>query len=109
MCFHIPFSVGNLKMVVCTTPVEGYASVMRVHTWIDSHSVFTRAIAWMVAGIAVSQLAADIKIMQNRVRLRKPLRQLNDGPNPGKINAWLKQFYSESSCKQGTEPFCIDW
>ena len=95
MCFHVPFTIGNLKVMVCTTPVEGHASVMRWRTHVDSHSPLIWAVGWLVAGVAVSQLAADINIMQHRTRLKKPLRQFNDGPPTGKISAWLKQFYSE--------------
>ena len=77
---------------------------------IDSDSWLVRAVGWLVAGVAVSQLAADIQIMSHRIRLRKPQRQARDGP-PGsaaKLAAWLAQFYSAGSDKVGKGAF-LDW
>jgi hypothetical protein len=36
MVFHIPFTIGALKFVVCTTPVEGHCSIMRVQVRVGS-------------------------------------------------------------------------
>lgn len=157
MVFHIPFTLGNLKFIVCTTPVEGHCSIMRVQarctmggkgawfaacgcqgfvlsiymreriylgvltssplprsassqTLIDSDSWLVRAVGWLVTGVAVSQLAADIEIMSHRIRLRKPMRQPRDGPpgSAGKLAAWLAQFYSEGSDRVGKGSF-LDW
>jgi len=115
MVFHIPFDVGHLKVVVCTTPLEGHSSVMRVNTWVEDGGgswfarFLVRGVAWVVAGVTASQLAADVSILSNRARLKKPLRQFHDGPGQGKAAQWLKQFYSENSADVGKDPFCVDW
>ncbi len=56
-----PGGTALVQVVVCTTPVEGHASIMRVTTFCDSHSALVRAVGWVVAGVAISQLAADIR------------------------------------------------
>lgn len=85
-------SVGAFKVFVTTTPVEG-GSIMRARTWIDGatqKSPIKRWIAWLLTGIASSQLASDIIIMENKIRLAKPLIQSCDGPY-SRTNQWLKQ------------------
>ena len=92
MIFHIPFTLGAFKVLVSTTPVHG-GSVMRVRTFTNSRNPLVRALSWLLQGVSASQLAADIVIMQNRIRLRKPALQPFDGPF-NRVNAWLKTFYS---------------
>lgn len=79
-------------------------------TLIDSDSWLVRAVGWLVTGVAVSQLAADIEIMSHRIRLRKPMRQPRDGPpgSAGRLAAWLAQFYSAGSDRVGKGSF-LDW
>lgn len=108
MVFHIPFTIGCLKVLVATTPVEGHNSIMRVRTFVNSSSIFIRAVAWIVAGVSASQLQADIDIMSNKVRLSKPMRQYYDGPQRA-VEGWLKQFYSASSERVGCGSFVPDW
>ncbi len=45
---------------------------MRVRAYVDKSSWLVRAVAWVVLGVSASQLASDIVIMQNKIRLRKP-------------------------------------
>lgn len=100
MLFNIPFTIGAMKVFVSTTPVEG-GSIMRMRTFIDAstrHNPFVRFIAWILAGVSASQLDADISIMTNKIRPKKPILQPFDGPF-NKTNTWLKLFYSESSEK----------
>lgn len=132
MVFHIPFSVGTLKVFVATTPTEGHTSIMRVRTFIDSANPLVWGLGWLVAGVSASQLAADINIMEHKgtrlycvpdgpsaptrmclflgftVRLKKPLKQLNDGP-ASRVSGWLRQFYSASSESVGRAGFVPDW
>ena len=71
---------------------------MRARTWIDSRvqsSIVTRCIAWILTGVSASQLASDIDILQNKIRLRKPILQPFDGPY-NRTNAWLRMFYTEN-------------
>ena len=111
MVFDIPFTIGTLKVFVLTTPVEG-GSVMRARTFIDHsthRSYLKTCLAWILSGISASQLASDTTILSNKIRLRKPMIQRYDGPYM-RINAWLKQFYSESSAKVGTLQYGpLDW
>lgn len=44
--------------------------------------------------------ASDISIMENKIRLKKPLLVPYDGPF-NRTSAWLKQFYSEKSISVG--------
>jgi hypothetical protein len=108
MCFHIPFSVGIVKIIVATTPVEGHNSIMRTKTFVNSSSWFVKFVAWFVAGISASQLWSDIVIMCNKVRLRRPMRQHNE-VGPGRlVDNWLKQFYSKSTALVGKGDF-TEW
>ena len=80
--FHIPFTIGTIKAFVCTTPCEG-GSIMRVRTWIDEKthtSYFNIFIAWLLTGVSASQLAADLDILENKIRMSKPIQQKEDGP-----------------------------
>lgn len=89
---------GIIKAFVTTTPMDG-GSVMRVRTWVDgrvANNIFVKTLAWWLTGISASQLNADLEILENKIRLRKPLIQPFDGPY-NRVNAWLKQFYSEGS------------
>lgn len=45
-------------------------------------------------------LASDISILENKIRLKKPLLVPFDGPY-NRTNAWLKQFYSTKSLAVG--------
>lgn len=77
------------------TPVE-QGTVMKVRTFIDKRSVdsmFVRAVAWILQGISASQLDADLIIMKNKIRLKRPILQPFDGPY-NRVNSWMKQFYS---------------
>jgi hypothetical protein len=107
MVFHIPFTLGAFKVFVATTPCDG-GSVMRVRTWCNSASPFTRAVAWLLSGLSASQLYSDIAIMENKIRLNKPQVQPFDGPY-NRTSAWLKQFYSEGSAKAPVDRYCLDW
>jgi hypothetical protein len=72
---------------------------MRVKTWVDGRvkrSWWMKYLAWVITGISASQLRADIDILCNKIRLRKPILQPYDGPF-NRTNAWLKNFYSKSS------------
>lgn len=103
MVFHIPIFIGNMKVFVSTTPCEG-GSIMNVRTYVDKWirwNPVSRGIAWMLAGISAAQLMADIVIMTNRIRMKKPLLVATDGPY-NRSNAWARTFYSESSEKVGT-------
>jgi hypothetical protein len=96
--FHIPFTIGTIKVFVSTIPVEG-GSIMRVRTWVDGpvkHSYWKQAVAWVLTGISASQLQNDINILCNKIRLKKPILQPFDGPY-NRANAWLRNFYSEGS------------
>eukprot|EP00927_Polykrikos_kofoidii_P049440 TRINITY_DN43490_c0_g1_i1.p1 TRINITY_DN43490_c0_g1~~TRINITY_DN43490_c0_g1_i1.p1 ORF type:complete len:460 (+),score=48.71 TRINITY_DN43490_c0_g1_i1:137-1381(+) len=101
MCFHIPIhpSIGTVSTFVTTTPCEG-GSLMKVRTYCSSRSWLKRFIAWLVSGVGASQLALDISIFENKIRLKKPNLVKNDGPFH-RVNAWLKQFYSPSSALVG--------
>jgi hypothetical protein len=71
--------LGTFKVFVTTTPTDKGGSIMRVQTWIDSktaNSFFKRCIAWILTGIASSQLQNDITIMENKIRLKKPMIQV---------------------------------
>jgi nitrite reductase/ring-hydroxylating ferredoxin subunit len=110
MCFHIPFTIGTFKVFVNTTPCDG-GSIMKVRTWIDKRtqdSLFKRGIAWLLAGLSASQLAADITILTNKVRPKRPMIVPDDGPF-NRTTAWLKMFYSESSGQVGEGGFKNDW
>ena len=110
MVFDIPFTIGTFKVCVFTTPVEG-GSVMRVRTFIDKRTwrnPLVYAICWVLSGISASQLQSDIDILTNKIRLRKPMTQRYDGPW-GRVNGWLKQFYSEGSDSVGQASYCPDW
>lgn len=89
---------GALKALVTTTPTEG-GSTMRVRTWMDgrvARSYWKQCLTWVLTGISASQLQADIMILSNKIRQKKPILQPFDGPY-NRTNAWLKQFYSASS------------
>lgn len=88
---------------------------MRARTWIDSRvhtSLYKRCIAWLLTGVSASQLASDIEIMKNKIRMRKPILQPFDGPY-NRTNAWLKTFYSaqkvESSEIKECGGYSNDW
>lgn len=93
--FHIPFTVGIIKVFVSILPVE-VGSIMRVRTWVDGrvkHSYLLQCIAWVLTGIGASQLQNDIAILENRIRLKKPLLQPTDGPF-NRMTGWLRNFVS---------------
>jgi hypothetical protein len=95
---HLLRLTGALKAFVTTTPTEG-GSIMRVRTWVDGRvasSFWMPWLAWVLTGISASQLQADIMILCNKIRQKKPILQPFDGPY-NRTNAWLKQFYSASS------------
>lgn len=101
---------GTFKVFVTTTPCEG-GSIMRARTWVDASvhaSFFKRCIAWVLTGVSASQLASDIEIMTNKIRLRKPILQPFDGPY-NRTNAWLKSFYSEKPTDQVDCGYINDW
>ena len=80
------------------TPTEGGA-IMRVQTYIThatNASFLAKFLAWLLTGISASQLASDIQILENKIKLRKPILQPYDGPY-NRVNTWLKQFYNENS------------
>ncbi len=90
--------VGTLRIFLTVTPTDG-GSALRMRTWIDGRtasSLFVKTIAWILTGISASQLNADVAIIENKIRLRKPMIQPYDGPY-NRVNAWLKQFYSEGT------------
>eukprot|EP00428_Durinskia_dybowskii_P063892 CAMPEP_0170379668 /NCGR_PEP_ID=MMETSP0117_2-20130122/13461_1 /TAXON_ID=400756 /ORGANISM="Durinskia baltica, Strain CSIRO CS-38" /LENGTH=435 /DNA_ID=CAMNT_0010635113 /DNA_START=57 /DNA_END=1364 /DNA_ORIENTATION=- len=111
--FNIPFTIGAIKIFLSMTPVDNGTS-LRVRTWMDKrvqNSLLLRGIAFMLTGISASQLNADVDILENKIRLRKPLVQPYDGPY-SRTNAWLKQFYSESSATHGhisCDAYKNDW
>ena len=110
MCFHIPFTIGAFKVFVTTTPTEG-GSIMRARTWINKatkNSLYVKSIAWILEGISASQLASDIEILCNKIRLKKPLIVPDDGPY-NRTNAWLRSFYSEKSTEVGHSCYKNDW
>eukprot|EP01038_Epipyxis_sp_PR26KG_P014942 gene14942-20100_t len=110
MTFNIPFKIGAFKVFVTTTPVDG-GSIMRVRTWVDKrvdNSFVLRILTWFLAGISASQLWVDIVIMNNKIRLKKPVLQPFDGPY-NRTNAWLKQFYSASSSILAQQGYRNDW
>ena len=83
---------------------------MRVRTWADTRvhgNPLIKAICWLLTGISASQLHNDMEILENKIRLKKPLLQPFDGPY-NRVNAWLKQFYSEGSAQVGA-CFKNDW
>lgn len=91
------------------TPADD-GSILRVRTWIDGRTnsnLLTKAIAWLLTGISASQLNADVEILENRIRLRKPYVQPFDGPY-NRTNAWMKQFYSDST-PATSESYINDW
>jgi hypothetical protein len=65
-----------------------------------ANSFWKKWLAWFLQGISASQLMADIVIMNNKIRMKKPILQPFDGPY-NRTNAWLKQFYSASSTTIG--------
>jgi hypothetical protein len=101
-----------VKAFLSFTPVEGGTNI-RIRTWYDERvrrSWWKQWIAWLMAGIAASQLQYDVRILKNRIRPRKPIIQPPDGPF-NRVNTWLKQFYSESS-QAASSPTCgynNDW
>lgn len=111
--FHIPFTIGIVKVFVSITPVEG-GSIMRVRTWVDSrvkYSYVKKWIAWVLSGISASQLLMDVVIMENKIRLKKPCVQPTDGPY-NRITAWLRNFVSagsERNCPGHLEAYKNDW
>lgn len=66
-----------------------------------------RGLGWVLTGLSASQLGSDIEILENKVRLNKPMIQPFDGPFM-RTNAWLKQFYSENS-KGVQDRYKLDW
>ena len=83
---------------------------MRVKTYIThktNASFFAKCLAWLLTGISASQLASDIKILENKIKLRKPILQPFDGPY-NRVNTWLKQFYSETSYAN-SDKYKNDW
>lgn len=114
MCFHIPFTIGTIKVFVTTTPCEG-GSIMKVRTWVDGrvkHCWWKQYVAYILSGVSASQLAADITIMCNKIRLKKPILQPFDGPY-NRTNGWLNRFYSKSSTAVSQSAACSgyknDW
>lgn len=111
--FHIPFTIGIVKVFVSNLPVET-GSIMRVRTWVDGrvkHSFIKQCIAWVLTGIGASQLMCDIQILNNKIRLRKPTIQPTDGPY-NRMTAWLKNFMSEGTpknCPSLLEAYKNDW
>lgn len=95
------------------TPVDNGTS-LRVRTWMDqrvARSWLLQFIAFLLTGISASQLNADVDILENKIRLRKPLVQPFDGPY-SRTNAWLKLFLSESSAPTGhigCDAYKNDW
>lgn len=100
-----------MKAFVTTTPTEG-GSIMRVRTWYDGRvkaSFIKQCITWVLTGISASQLTADIVILTNKIRQKKPILQPFDGPY-NRTNAWLKIFYSASSASTGDcKAYKNDW
>lgn len=72
------------------------------------NSYLLRGLAWLLTGISASQLQLDVDILNNKIRLKKPLIQPFDGPY-NRVNAWLKQFYSEGSVNVGKGCYKNDW
>jgi hypothetical protein len=107
--FHIPLGDTGMavKAFVTTTPVEG-GSVVRVRTWFNRRNPLMRLLAWLTVGISATQLAADIEIIENKHRPRKPNVTKHCGPVMA-VNRWLKQFYSEGSSKINTCGSFPDW
>lgn len=79
---------------------------MRVRTFCNSSNPLVRALCWVLTGLSASQLYSDVEIMENKIRLKKPQLVRGDGPY-NRTNAWLKQFYSESSGK--ADDRYLDW
>jgi cholesterol 7-desaturase len=110
--FNIPVEIGSVKLFLSFLPVEG-GCLIRTRTHVDEaiqKSWWKMWIAWIVAGIAASQFQNDLRILHTRIRPRRPLVQPTDGP-VGRIQAWLKIFYSESS-QEASTPICgyhNDW
>lgn len=110
VAFHLPFTIGTIKLLFTVTPVEG-GCIHRTRTFIDygTHiNPFKRLIAWILVGISASQLAADISILTNKIRMKKPILQPFDGPF-NRVNNWLKMFCSEGTDKVGTECYVNEW
>lgn len=110
MVFSIPLGDGGaaIKILVTTTPVQG-GSVMRVRAWFNRQNPLWRLLAWLVTGVSASQLAADIDIMQGRLRPKRPMVTKKCGPYQS-TSRWLKQFYSKSSASISTDgTFPADW
>lgn len=116
LVFNLPLTLNNegtLKVFFSFTPHDG-GIIMRMRTTIDEkirRNPLKRMLAWFIAGIAASQLEADIRIMENKIRLKKPMVQAADGPW-SRTDGWLKQFYSASSTKASTSRLCAyknDW
>ncbi len=81
---------------------------MRIRTWVDGrvkHSWWMKHLAWFLTGISASQLRADIDILCNKIRLKRPIFQPYDGPF-NRTNAWLRNFYSKSTTPDGELPPC---
>jgi len=82
MVFHIPLGdKGDIKIFVTTTPAinkDGVSggSVMRVRVWLSNRSFLLRLISWFAVGTSMSQLLADIEIMENKIRRKKNLFSL---------------------------------
>lgn len=104
---------GSIKIFLSMTPVDGGTS-LRVRTWMCprvARSPLLRCVAFLLTGISASQLNADVDILENKIRLRRPLVQPFDGPY-NRTNAWLKQFYSASSPAAGhigCDAYKNDW
>lgn len=98
-------------MFISVTPVE-YGSVMKVRTFIDGHTrnnPLVRFISWMLQGISASQLEADLVILRNKIRMKRPILQPFDGPY-NRVNSWMKQFYSPGfEVQKDLTPYKNDW
>jgi len=82
---------------------------MRIRVWLSNRSLSLRLISWFVIGTSLSQMLADIDIMENKIRRKKPPVTKDCGPW-ATVNSWLKQFYSRSSHLVGTHSLDLnDW
>ena len=85
---------------------------MRVRTWIDgraNNNIFIKTLAWFLTGISASQLNADVNVLENKIRLRRPMIQPFDGPY-NRAQAWMKRFYSEGTEAAGKcDAYKNDW
>ena len=97
MVFHIPLpDTGDVKLFVTTTPIDQQAgSIMRVRMWLSNKTWKLWFWSWFVGGVSVSQMLADIKVMESRIRKRKPCIVPGDGPF-NRVNRWLRQFYTDA-------------